>query len=172
MPPAKPPTGYAGVEAGAGLMGGFTTVGCCDENEDYRIFYFWKICRSVGGGVSIGMGHVTNFSGSKCRLERYEGPFIEFGAGEGVNANFDLGTNWDGTPTGVNDVGVSLGLGTPAKFAICFYKAIGRGTIIRGGCKCDRVGEDGLALPLPNTNNNSKTYYTMDDFLSGTSKNK
>ena len=162
MPPANPPALYGGITVGAGVTGGATVVSCCDENDDFNIFFYTKICRSgFGAGVTVGAGHVTNFEGSKCRIENYEGPFIEFGVSYGVGPAFDLGTDFSGNPTGVNDVGGSVGTGFT--FAICFYKRVGSAIKIPGGCSSCRTGDDGLAEPLPNAAPSDP--YTMDDFF-------
>ncbi len=106
---------------------GFTVVTCCDENNNFRQMSFYKFCAGPSIGASVIAGGVSNLSGENCRAENYTGWFVEINAGYGpIAGGVDIGfkdrSNGSvGGPSGVNEVGLGIGLGLPVGVAICRY---------------------------------------------------
>jgi RHS repeat-associated protein len=149
-PPRKyePISNYIGGEINIGDFGfGITTVGCCDENNDYNLFFYRKICVGSGRGVSVVSGFVSGMNGDKCKKERYEGYFLEFGGGfkyltGGIDFGFETkyfhGFPIPGEPSGVSESGAGLGAGWPAKVMLCYYSSIFEPKKIKCGCGSEK----------------------------------
>jgi len=117
-----PLPGETGGKAGR-LGGGETWLTCTDDCGKKHTYHYIKVCisRFAGGGVSF--GNVSNMKGANCRdPKRYEGPFAEFGFNGpwGIGGGADIGFNENGTLSGVNEAGASLGTPGP-KAALCYY---------------------------------------------------
>lgn len=119
--------------------GGLTTVTCCNENGREWEYKYYKLCVGTTSGIAVGTGLVTGIDGERCRVDTYEGYFLETNIGPaGVDVSlteahpFGIPVPLPGTPSGTNEAGISVGL--IAGTSICYYKRRGEGRDIGECC--------------------------------------
>jgi RHS repeat-associated protein len=123
-----PPSSFGGIEVVFIYGGGFTSVTCCNEQDQRIEMNFVKACIGPSLGYGASFEGVSGFSGKRCSPENYEGLFLEINLGP---VSIDIGLNSGGL-SGTDEMGVGAGWG--GGLATCWYTLIAGPKVIGDCC--------------------------------------